>query len=135
MLIIKLIKIKVFWLLPLIVGVATAKKLVLKFLLFLFPALSHIFKLCSWYHNSYHHTKYHHHQHHINHHHTILPQWHSDHEHDHHEHPSSPPYGSEIIYTHPPKGHPSEYLHGAPPPGHGHGHPTYDFSGPALGSE
>lgn len=59
-LIIKLIKIKLFWLLPLLVitlkefvihfvndtfpqvGVGTAKKLVLKFLLFLFPALAHV---------------------------------------------------------------------------------------------
>ncbi|CRK87096.1 CLUMA_CG000832, isoform B [Clunio marinus] len=41
-LIIKIIKIKLFWLLPLLVGVGTAKKLVLKFLLFLFPALSHV---------------------------------------------------------------------------------------------
>ena len=70
-LIIKIIKIKVMWLLPLMVGVGTAKKLVLKFLLFLFPALSHIFKLCSYYHASYHKPNFHHHQHHINHLHTV----------------------------------------------------------------
>lgn len=70
-LVIKIIKIKIMWLLPLIVGVTTAKKLVLKFLLFLFPALSQIFKLCSWYHHSYHKTNFHHHQHHINHLHTV----------------------------------------------------------------
>uniref|UniRef100_A0A182T800 Uncharacterized protein n=1 Tax=Anopheles maculatus TaxID=74869 RepID=A0A182T800_9DIPT len=69
-LIIKIVKIKVMWLLPLLVGVGTAKKLVLKFLLFLFPALSHIFKLCSYYHASYHKPNFHHHQHHINHLHT-----------------------------------------------------------------
>lgn len=63
------------WLLPLIVGVTTAKKLVLKFLLFLFPALSQIFKLCSWYHHSYHKTNFHHHQHHINHLHTVSFIW------------------------------------------------------------
>lgn len=71
MLIIKIIKIKVMWLLPLLVGVGTAKKLVLKFLLFLFPALAHIFKLCSYYHASYHKPNFHHHQHHINHLHTV----------------------------------------------------------------
>lgn len=70
-LIIKIIKIKVFWLLPMIVGVTTAKKLVLKFLLFLFPALSHIFKLCSYYHSNYHKTNFHHHHHSINHVHSV----------------------------------------------------------------
>lgn len=70
-LIIKIIKIKLFWLLPIIIGVGAAKKLLLKFLLFLFPALTHLFKLCSYYQQSYHGTKYHHHQHHINHHHTV----------------------------------------------------------------
>jgi Protein of unknown function (DUF1676) len=70
-LVIKLIKVKVFWLLPLIIGVGAAKKLALKFLLFLFPALAHIFKLCSYYHAMHHKTNYHHHQHHINHLHTV----------------------------------------------------------------
>lgn len=70
-LIIKIIKIKLFWLLPLVIGVGAAKKLLLKFLLFLFPALSHLFKLCSYYQQTYHSTKYHHHHHHINHHHTV----------------------------------------------------------------
>lgn len=69
--VIKIIKIKVMWLLPLLVGVGAAKKLVLKFLLFLFPALSHIFKLCSYYHHTYHKSNYHHHQHHIQHLHTV----------------------------------------------------------------
>lgn len=62
-LVLKIISVKVFWLLPLLVkspltnyslfvsnitnfffkvGVGTAKKLVLKFLLFLFPALAHV---------------------------------------------------------------------------------------------
>lgn len=71
-LIIKLIKIKIFWILPLIVGVAAAKKMLLKFILFLFPALSHLFKLCSYYHKEYHETKYHHHRHQINHLHTVI---------------------------------------------------------------
>ncbi|XP_050081552.1 uncharacterized protein LOC126568910 isoform X1 [Anopheles aquasalis] len=121
-LIIKIIKIKVMWLLPLLVGVGTAKKLVLKFLLFLFPALAHIFKLCSYYHASYHKPNFHHHQHHINHLHTFYP-------HDH--------AGPELIYTKPPRGHPSEYLHGAPVPPHTHYQPevNYEFTAPGLGSE
>lgn len=71
LLVIKIIKIKLFWLLPLFIGVGAAKKLVLKFLLFLFPALAQIFKLCSYYHKNYHETRYHHHLHHIDHHHTV----------------------------------------------------------------
>uniref|UniRef100_A0A182M1A4 Uncharacterized protein n=1 Tax=Anopheles culicifacies TaxID=139723 RepID=A0A182M1A4_9DIPT len=121
-LIIKIIKIKVMWLLPLLVGVGTAKKLVLKFLLFLFPALAHIFKLCSYYHASYHKPNFHHHQHHINHLHTFYP----------HEHAVP-----ELIYTKPPRGHPSEFLHGAPVPPHTHYQPevNYEFTAPGLGSE
>ncbi|XP_062124121.1 uncharacterized protein LOC133837393 isoform X2 [Drosophila sulfurigaster albostrigata] len=132
-LIIKIIKIKLFWLLPIVIGVGAAKKLLLKFLLFLFPALSHLFKLCSYYQQSYHGgTKYHHHHHLINHHHTVVPPWHSG------EHHSVP----EIIYTHPPKGHPSAYLHGAPVhetygpgPGHEHFEGAWENSGPGLGSD
>ncbi|EDW58511.1 uncharacterized protein Dvir_GJ14266 [Drosophila virilis] len=131
-LIIKIIKIKLFWLLPIVIGVGAAKKLLLKFLLFLFPALTHLFKLCSYYQQSYHGTKYHHHHHLINHHHTVVPPWHSG------EHHSVP----EIIYTHPPKGHPSAYLHGAPVhetygpgPGLEHFEGAWENSGPGLGSE
>lgn len=71
--VIKLIKIKLLWLLPFLIGYGAAKKLVLKVLLFFFPALAHIFKLCSWYHHNYHHgsTKLHHHNHHISHTHTV----------------------------------------------------------------
>uniref|UniRef100_A0A2H1VEN3 SFRICE_003448 n=1 Tax=Spodoptera frugiperda TaxID=7108 RepID=A0A2H1VEN3_SPOFR len=68
-LVIKLIALKLVFVLPLIMGVTTAKKMFLKLLLFIFPALSHIFKLCSWYHQNYHTTKYHHHHHLITHHH------------------------------------------------------------------
>ncbi|XP_022827703.1 uncharacterized protein LOC111357307 [Spodoptera litura] len=68
-LVIKLIALKLVFVLPLIMGVTTAKKMFLKLLLFVFPALSHIFKLCSWYHQNYHTTKYHHHHHLITHHH------------------------------------------------------------------
>ncbi|XP_055677118.1 uncharacterized protein LOC129786255 [Lutzomyia longipalpis] len=138
-LIIKLIKIKIFWLLPLFVGVTTAKKLVLKFLLFLFPALSHIFKLCSWYHHTYHQTKFHHHQHHINHLHTVIPPWAYEHEQHHgpphgHEH-HGPVYhhgaGPELIYTKPPAGHPSDYLYGGVS---SHSFQSdWDITGPAVG--
>ncbi|XP_055523415.1 uncharacterized protein LOC129717496 isoform X3 [Wyeomyia smithii] len=124
-LVLKIIKIKVMWLFPLLVGVGTAKKLVLKFLLFLFPALSHIFKLCSYYHQSYHKPNFHHHQHHISHLHTFHP----------HEHSSA--NLPELIYTKPPRGHPSEYIHGAPVPPHAHFQPEfhYESSGVGLGSE
>ncbi|KAM7359229.1 DUF1676 domain-containing protein Osi17 isoform 2-T5 [Cochliomyia hominivorax] len=130
-LIIKIIKIKLFWLLPLVIGVGAAKKLLLKFLLFLFPALSHLFKLCSYYQQTYHSTKYHHHHHHINHHHTVVPAWHS----------AENSHIPEIIYTHPPKGHISAYLHGAPihetygPPSHEHFETGWANSGPGLGSD
>ncbi|XP_037815153.1 uncharacterized protein LOC119605856 isoform X2 [Lucilia sericata] len=130
-LIIKIIKIKLFWLLPLVIGVGAAKKLLLKFLLFLFPALSHLFKLCSYYQQTYHSTKYHHHHHHINHHHTVVPAWHS----------AENSHIPEIIYTHPPKGHVSAYLHGAPihesygPPSHEHFETGWANSGPGLGSD
>ncbi|XP_070072917.1 uncharacterized protein Osi17 isoform X5 [Drosophila takahashii] len=152
LLIIKIIKIKLFWLLPIVIGVGAAKKLLLKFLLFLFPALSHLFKLCSHYQQSYHApAKYHHHHHLIDHHHTrkktknialksktfvlknrVVPPWHSG------EHHSGP--GPEIIYTHPPKGHPSAYLHGAPVhesygPGYEHFEGAWENSGPGLGSD
>ncbi|KAF4532562.1 hypothetical protein B566_EDAN008486 [Ephemera danica] len=53
LLIIKLIKIKLFFLLPLILGVGTVKKLAIKFLFFIFPALAALFKSC------------HHHHHHV----------------------------------------------------------------------
>jgi hypothetical protein len=41
----------------------------------------------------------------------------------------------EIIYTKPPRGHPSEYIHGAPVPPHQHFQPDWELSGPGLGSE
>ncbi|KAJ6637523.1 hypothetical protein Bhyg_10254 [Pseudolycoriella hygida] len=124
-LVIKLIKIKVLWILPLIVGVTTAKKLVLKFVLFLFPALANIFKLCSYYHKNYHDTKFHHHQHHISHLHTVVPPWYNE---PHHDHSVTGYSGPELIYTNPPKGHPSEYLHG-------HSNYGHDWEPSGLGSE
>lgn len=62
MLIMKLIKIKVIFLLPLLIGAGAAKKILLKVLLFLFPPLAHLFKLCSFYHH--HASKFHHFHHH-----------------------------------------------------------------------
>jgi hypothetical protein len=61
MMVVKLIKVKLMFLLPLLLGVGTAKKLFLKTLLFLFPAFAHIFKFCAFYHAA--HTKFHHHHH------------------------------------------------------------------------
>ncbi|BES96898.1 Protein of unknown function (DUF1676) [Nesidiocoris tenuis] len=92
LLIIKLIKVKLMFLLPLIVGVTTAKKILLKALLFLFPALTHLFKLCAYYHH--HHTKLSHHYHH---HHGV----------NHHVHHSPPIYVPSPSYEyadHPPPG-------------------------------
>lgn len=62
MLIIKLIKIKVLFLLPLLIGASAAKKILLKVLLFVFPPLAHLFKLCSYYHH--HASKFYHFHHH-----------------------------------------------------------------------
>lgn len=70
LLIIKLIKVKLFFLLPLILGVGTVKKLAIKFLFFIFPALASLFKSC--------------HQHH---HHGPVKQYHIHHltkQHEHH---------------------------------------------------
>ncbi|KAG7297252.1 hypothetical protein JYU34_019193 [Plutella xylostella] len=120
-LVVKLIALKLIFVLPVIFGVTTAKKIFLKLLLFLFPALSHIFKLCSWYHQNYHTTKFHHHHHLITHHHHKPP---------HHGHPA-PVYG-------PPSHHNSVQVH---QPTH-HSGPTFEhynqdweLSGPGLGSE
>ncbi|XP_015377615.1 PREDICTED: uncharacterized protein LOC107171871 [Diuraphis noxia] len=71
MLIIKLIKIKLIFLLPLLIGASAAKKILLKVLLFIFPPLAHLFKLCSYYHHHaskfyhFHHHKVKHHHHHL----------------------------------------------------------------------
>ncbi|KAG5672968.1 hypothetical protein PVAND_003054 [Polypedilum vanderplanki] len=142
-LIIKIIKIKVFWLLPLLVGVGTAKKLVLKFLLFLFPALSHVFKLCGFYHANFPKTNYHHHKHHINHLHTVLydGEGHTGASSSGHGYDSAThDYFNKYMHSKPPKGHVSEYLHGAPVPPHLSFQPNpsdddWSLSGPSLGSE
>ncbi|CAB3222914.1 unnamed protein product [Arctia plantaginis] len=117
-LVVKLIALKLVFVLPIIMGVTTAKKMFLKFLLFLFPALSHIFKLCSWYHQNYHTTKFHHHHHLITH---------------HHKNPHHQPYG-------PPSGHASSVVvrphHLGPPPTSDHySHDNFALSGAGLGTD
>ncbi|XP_013185002.2 uncharacterized protein LOC106130651 [Amyelois transitella] len=113
-LVVKLIALKLVFVLPIIFGVTTAKKMFLKFLLFLFPALSHIFKLCSWYHNNYHTTKYHHHHHLITHHHK--PSHHG--------------------YTYPASSSVVVKPHAAGPPSTSDFYPQeWELSGPGLGSE
>lgn len=118
-LVVKLIALKVVFVLPLIMGVTTAKKVFLKFLLFLFPALSHIFKLCSWYHQNYHTTKYHHHHHLITH---------------HHKGPHHQPYGhgaashgsSVVVRPH---------SQGPPPSSDYYGQDNFALSGAGLGTD
>lgn len=59
----------------------------------------------------------------------ILPYDHEHYPNAHHQLP-------ELIYTKPPKGHPSEYLHGnSVPPHQAYGPPDWELSGPGLGSE
>ncbi|XP_050531765.1 uncharacterized protein LOC126900238 [Daktulosphaira vitifoliae] len=67
LMIIKLIKVKLMFILPLVVGASAAKKILLKVLLFIFPPLAHLFKMCSFY--QHHAAKYHFHHHKIKHHH------------------------------------------------------------------
>ncbi|XP_032523570.2 uncharacterized protein LOC116774898 [Danaus plexippus] len=115
-LVIKLIALKLVFVLPVILGVTTAKKMFLKVLLFLFPALSHIFKLCSWYHQNYHTTKYHHHHHLITHHHKVP--------HGPPAHVYGPPHGAVIVKPH--ETHSPSFEH----------YPQdWELSGPGLGSE
>lgn len=93
---------------PILLGVGTAKKIILKVLLFLFPFLTHLFKLCSSYHKDYHQTKYHHHHHQIAHVHHLPSLHHAPdiHVSPHHEYH---PYAHET--------------------------PEYELSGPGLGPE
>ncbi|XP_063389413.1 uncharacterized protein LOC134675161 isoform X1 [Cydia fagiglandana] len=132
-LVIKLIALKLVFVLPLIMGVTTAKKIFLKLLLFIFPALSHIFKLCSWYHNNYHTTKYHHHHHLITHHHKNphAPIYHA---------PSHGPHGSTVVVrphaAGPPNSHDLHHPGGHDgPPAFEHYPQDWELSGPGLGSE
>ncbi|VVC90288.1 unnamed protein product [Leptidea sinapis] len=116
---VKLIALKLIFVLPVILGVTTAKKMFLKLLLFIFPALSHIFKLCSWYHQNYHTTKFHHHHHLITHHHKPT--------HYHHPPPPvyGPPHGAVIVKPH-------VESHG---PSFEHYPQDWELSGPGLGNE
>lgn len=79
LLVIKLLAVKIIFILPTILGVAAAKKLILKVLLFLFPALHHLFKLCAY---VPHGAKHHIHKHQVSHIHEI----------DHHPHYHGPHY-------------------------------------------
>ncbi|KAJ2940107.1 hypothetical protein O0L34_g14145 [Tuta absoluta] len=128
-LVVKLIALKLFFVLPLIMGVTTAKKIFLKLLLFIFPALSHIFKLCSWYHQNYHHTntKHHHHHHLIHHkpHHQPHPVYGPPHGHSH----------STVVVRPHAAGPPTldHHHHSSPPFEH---YPQdWELSGPGLGNE
>lgn len=60
----------------------------------------------------------------------VLPPWYNE---PHHDHSVTGYSGPELIYTSPPKGHPSEYLHGASA-NTNYGH-DWESSGPGLGSE
>ncbi|XP_041985527.1 uncharacterized protein LOC121737862 [Aricia agestis] len=122
-LVIKLIALKVVFILPIILGMTTAKKMFLKLLLFLFPALSHIFKLCSWYHQNYHTTKYHHHHHLITH--------HKPHHHSHHPAPVyGPPHGQHVQHG---QAYVKHVDNGAP--AFEHYPQDWELSGPGLGPE
>ncbi|XP_059050527.1 uncharacterized protein LOC131845481 [Achroia grisella] len=114
-LVVKLIALKLVFVMPIIFGVTTAKKMFLKFLLFLFPALSHIFKLCSWYHQNYHTTKYHHHHHLITHHHKNPHYGHGVY-----------PASSLVVKPH---------AEGPPSSSVDHYNQDWELSGPGLGSE
>jgi hypothetical protein len=109
LLVIKLLAAKFMFFLPMMVGAVTAKKLLIKVLLFLFPALHHLFKLCSY---VPHGTKFHHHKHHISHVHHI------GHPHKHHHHSHHKPHDSlEIIHPHgegPPSLGDDVHWHGSP---------------------
>ncbi|RZC33830.1 uncharacterized protein BDFB_012440, partial [Asbolus verrucosus] len=94
LLIIKLLAAKFMFLMPMMVGAVTAKKLLIKILLFLFPALHHLFKLCAYVPHGH---KFHHHKHHIAHiHHIGRPHKHHHKHHGHHGHHD----GLEIIHPH-----------------------------------
>ncbi|KAJ9578085.1 hypothetical protein L9F63_025053 [Diploptera punctata] len=121
LLIVKMIKVKLMFILPMLLGVGTAKKLFLKLLLFLFPAFAHIFKFCAYYHAA--HTKYHHHHHQIAHHHHHVPvpvPVHVDHSHTVHvEPPDDPPppaYGPPHSSYGPPHTYGSPHTSYGPPP-------------------
>ncbi|XP_063919197.1 uncharacterized protein LOC135134447 [Zophobas morio] len=124
LLIIKLLAAKFMFLMPMMVGAVTAKKLLIKVLLFLFPALHHLFKLCAY---VPHGTKFHHHKHHIQHFHHLShskPHHHHHHGGDHH-HDHGPHDSIEVIHPHadgPPVLAGGQW--------HGHGHHTLELEEP-----
>ncbi|XP_026470984.1 uncharacterized protein LOC113375256 [Ctenocephalides felis] len=142
-LIINLIKFKVLFLLPMMMGVGPAKKVMMKILLFLFPALSHIFKLCHYYHSNYHSTKFVHHQHHIKHLHHTVPHISYDSPHspveldhppvelDHPPHHPHVPYELQLAAHD--SGHKPHELPVQPAP-YEPSHTEYDYPGPAFGA-
>lgn len=70
LLVIKMLAAKFLFIIPSIIGAAAAKKLIIKILLFVFPALHHLFKFCAY---VPHGTKFHHHKHVISHIHHVDP--------------------------------------------------------------
>ncbi|KAG5884636.1 hypothetical protein JTB14_035731 [Gonioctena quinquepunctata] len=76
LLVIKLLAVKILFVLPAIIGVAAAKKLILKVLLFIFPALHHLFKLCAY---TPYGAKHHIHKHQISHIHQLGHKQHHPH--------------------------------------------------------
>lgn len=87
LLVIKLLAVKVLFILPTLLGVAAAKKLILKVLLFLFPFLHHLFKLCAY---TPYGAKHHIHKHQISHIHEVAHGHHKPHY----------PHGVEVIAPH-----------------------------------
>ncbi|XP_019870366.2 uncharacterized protein LOC109598904 [Aethina tumida] len=100
LMVIKLLAVKFMFILPAVMGVAAAKKLIFKLLLFVFPALHHLFKWCAYVPHT---TKFHHHKHHIQHYHHVGP-----HDHGHVEviapHSDGPPALHHSFDTHDPPG-------------------------------
>ncbi|XP_028128253.2 uncharacterized protein LOC114324586 [Diabrotica virgifera virgifera] len=114
--VIKLLAVNVIFFLPSMLGVVTAKKLIVKVLLFLFPALHHLFKLCEY---TPYGAKHHIHKHQIAHIHQVAGGYHhhKPHVEVYDEHPHHHGHGHEIDH------HSHDYGHGHD---HGHGYPEID---------
>ncbi|KAK9890830.1 hypothetical protein WA026_012176 [Henosepilachna vigintioctopunctata] len=97
--VIKLLAVKFLFFLPMLMGVAAAKKLLIKVLFFLFPAIKYIFKLCPYVPYG---TKYHHHKHQIAHVHHLGGHHYHPHHHDSVEvirpHAAGPPSGGSSLH-------------------------------------
>ncbi|CAH1154260.1 unnamed protein product [Phaedon cochleariae] len=135
--VIKLLAVKILFVLPAIIGVAAAKKLILKIVLFLFPALHHLFKLCAY---TPYGAKHHIHKHQISHIHQVA-HGHKNHPYKHHYEDGPPGHH----YGDGPPGHhygdgSQGYGYEEGPPGYHHEHGGYDEpelnpSGPYFGNE